>query len=331
MATRIIFNGQEYDSPEAMPPDVRKAYQVMLDQFQDRDKDGIPDVLQGGSAGKNVLGMLQTSVTFNGRTLEGMGLPAPVRRLIGNVIAHGISKGTAPAEPHGNEPLVRALDTASRATGGTVRDAACLRSGLHPHLQRGPHLCHRWRTGALAGSLDRCHRRVATSRLARHPSHTLGAAAGAAPGPEYRRVQSLPGLEQPWFVPGRGSALWPRVVPAVRQSGALRSAAPPGLARVCRWAGGVPVAEEPSSLGSPFKSEDYVFWVFLGSLAALAGIIAWGRRKTGARLVRGAAMIPMPELVTERFVCRLPRSLDSEKVTDLGVWDRPCCPRPSSQ
>ncbi|MDQ3209445.1 MAG: hypothetical protein M3Q37_12685 [Gemmatimonadota bacterium] len=118
MATRIIFNGQEYDSPEAMPPDVRKAYQVMLDQFQDRDKDGIPDVLQGGSAGKNVLGMLQTSVTFNGRTLEGMGLPAPVRRLIGNVIAHGISKGTAPAEPHGNEPLVRALDTASRATGG---------------------------------------------------------------------------------------------------------------------------------------------------------------------------------------------------------------------
>jgi hypothetical protein len=120
MTTRIIFNGQEYDGPEAMPPDVREAYQVMLDQLQDQDKDGIPDVLQGGSTGKNVLGMLQTSVTFNGRTLEGMGLPAPVRRLIGNVIAHGISKGTAPAEPHGNEPLVRALDTTSRATEGLL-------------------------------------------------------------------------------------------------------------------------------------------------------------------------------------------------------------------
>ena len=120
MATRIFFNGQEYDSPEAMAPDVRKAYQVVLDQFEDKDKDGIPDVLQGGSAGKNVLGMLQTSVRLNGRTLEGMSLPAPVWRLIGNAIAHEITKGAAPAEPHGNEPLVRALDTASRATEGLL-------------------------------------------------------------------------------------------------------------------------------------------------------------------------------------------------------------------
>jgi hypothetical protein len=120
MTTRIIFNGQEYHSPEAMPPDVRKAYEVMLDQLQDKDKDGIPDVLQGGSAGKNVLGTLQTSVSFNGRTLEGMGLPAPLRGLIENVVAHGISKGTAPAEPHGNEPLLRTLDTASRATEGLL-------------------------------------------------------------------------------------------------------------------------------------------------------------------------------------------------------------------
>ncbi len=120
MTTRLIFNGQEYDGPEAMPPDVRNAYQVMLDQLQDKDKDGIPDVLQGGSAGKNVLGMLQTSVTLNGRPLEGMGLPAPVRHLIGNVIAHGISKATAPTEPHGNEPLLRTLDTASRVTEGLL-------------------------------------------------------------------------------------------------------------------------------------------------------------------------------------------------------------------
>jgi hypothetical protein len=120
MTTRIVFNGQEYDSPEAMAPDVRKAYQVMLDQLQDKDKDGIPDVLQSGSAGKNVLGMLQTSVSLNGRTLEGMDLPAPVRRLIGNAIAHGISKGSAPTEPHGNEPLLRTLDTASRATEGLL-------------------------------------------------------------------------------------------------------------------------------------------------------------------------------------------------------------------
>ena len=113
MPTRIIFNGREYDGPEAMPEDVRRAYQEMLDQLQDKDKDGIPDVLQGRSAG-NVLGVMQTSVTYNGRTLEGV--PEPMRRLLENVLGHGASRSTAPTELHGNEPLVRTLETTSRAT-----------------------------------------------------------------------------------------------------------------------------------------------------------------------------------------------------------------------
>jgi hypothetical protein len=33
-------------------------------------------------------------------------------------MAHEISKGTAPTEPHNNEPLLRTLDTVSRATEG---------------------------------------------------------------------------------------------------------------------------------------------------------------------------------------------------------------------
>ena len=118
MPTRIVFNGREYDSSEAMPEDVRSAYQEMVDQLQDKDKDGIPDVLQGGSAG-NVLGILKTSVTYNGRTLEGVeSLPAPMRRLLENVLGQGKSQSTAPSELHGNEPLLRTLDTVSRATEG---------------------------------------------------------------------------------------------------------------------------------------------------------------------------------------------------------------------
>lgn len=106
MPTRLIFNGREYTSPEAMPADVRKAYEELLDQLQDKDKDGIPDVLQGGGAG-NVLGTLQTSVTFNGRTLDDVrGLPAPVRRLIENAVGHANSRDDAPTEePHGNDAL----------------------------------------------------------------------------------------------------------------------------------------------------------------------------------------------------------------------------------
>lgn len=64
-----------------------------------------------------MLGVMQTSVTYNGRTWEGLGsLPAPMRRLLENVMGHEKSTGTAPTELHGNEPLVQALDTASRAT-----------------------------------------------------------------------------------------------------------------------------------------------------------------------------------------------------------------------
>jgi hypothetical protein len=113
MPTRIVFNGREYDSPEAMPEDVRSAYRAMLDQLEDKDKDGIPDVLQGGSTG-NVLGILKTSVRYNGRTWEGVeSLPAPMRRLLENVLGHGKSRSTAPTEVHGNEPT---LETISRAT-----------------------------------------------------------------------------------------------------------------------------------------------------------------------------------------------------------------------
>ncbi len=104
MPTRIIFNGREYAGPEAMPADVRKAYQELLDQLQDKDKDGIPDVLQGGGAA-NALGILQTSVTFNGRTLDDVaGLPAPMRRLIENAMGDASSRDDAPThEPPGNE------------------------------------------------------------------------------------------------------------------------------------------------------------------------------------------------------------------------------------
>jgi hypothetical protein len=58
MTTRIIFNGQEYSSTEAMPEDVRKLYQQALSQLADADHNGIPDVL----------GIQNSSITVNGKT-----------------------------------------------------------------------------------------------------------------------------------------------------------------------------------------------------------------------------------------------------------------------
>lgn len=69
MTTRIIFNGQEYPSTEAMPGDVRKMYQQALAQLADADRNGIPDVLEHrGEGAMPVIGIQNSSITVNGKT-----------------------------------------------------------------------------------------------------------------------------------------------------------------------------------------------------------------------------------------------------------------------
>ncbi|HEV8725426.1 MAG TPA: hypothetical protein VGW77_32815 [Candidatus Binatia bacterium] len=81
METKIIFNGKKYASPEAMPEEVRQAYQQAMAQFADADRNGIPDILERGTAG-NVIAIQQSSISFNGREFKSVGeMPAVVRRL----------------------------------------------------------------------------------------------------------------------------------------------------------------------------------------------------------------------------------------------------------
>ena len=40
MLATINFNGQEYDSPAAMPPEVRQLYQMMTDMLADKNQTG---------------------------------------------------------------------------------------------------------------------------------------------------------------------------------------------------------------------------------------------------------------------------------------------------
>ncbi len=45
--TKIVFNGQEYSSPDEMPPDARAAYDfAMKGVLADANRDGIPDVFK---------------------------------------------------------------------------------------------------------------------------------------------------------------------------------------------------------------------------------------------------------------------------------------------
>jgi len=46
----IHFNGRDYSSPEAMPENVRAAYQKLKNTFADRDGNGVADIFEDGSA-----------------------------------------------------------------------------------------------------------------------------------------------------------------------------------------------------------------------------------------------------------------------------------------
>jgi hypothetical protein len=81
MSTRIIFNGQEYASPEAMPEGIRKAYQETLAKLEDANRNGVPDVLERGDTG-NVIVIQQSSITVNGREFQNVAsMPGPLRVL----------------------------------------------------------------------------------------------------------------------------------------------------------------------------------------------------------------------------------------------------------
>jgi len=109
MTTLIFFNGQEYASAEAMPEEVRKAYQVALGQLGDADRNGIPDVLEHPGAG-NVIGIQQSAITLNGKTYGSVAeMPAFLRFLyeqaMGQLDPNRAGVLGAPDAPERSTPL----------------------------------------------------------------------------------------------------------------------------------------------------------------------------------------------------------------------------------
>jgi len=85
--TRVTINGREYDDPEAMPPEVRRAFEDVMRQMgpalEDRDGDGIPDAVQG-EAGAGPRGglVVENQIVVNEQTYRSADdMPAEVRRL----------------------------------------------------------------------------------------------------------------------------------------------------------------------------------------------------------------------------------------------------------
>jgi hypothetical protein len=86
--SRITVNGQTYNSVDEMPPDVRKTYeQLMAKLKEDRDGNGIPDILEGKAAGaaaaNSVVNVVKTSkFIVNGQERDISALPAEIQNLL---------------------------------------------------------------------------------------------------------------------------------------------------------------------------------------------------------------------------------------------------------
>jgi hypothetical protein len=81
----ITVDGRTYESPEAMPPEVRRIYDRLMGQvgpaMKDRDRSGIPDIAEGGSGPRLPEGVvIEKHMVVNGQTFRSVEeMPPDVR------------------------------------------------------------------------------------------------------------------------------------------------------------------------------------------------------------------------------------------------------------
>jgi hypothetical protein len=77
---KINFNGQEYDSPEAMPAEVRQLYQMMTNMLADENQDGMPDIFAGSGNIKSTV-FQTTQFIVDGKAYSSLDeMPAEMRQ-----------------------------------------------------------------------------------------------------------------------------------------------------------------------------------------------------------------------------------------------------------
>ena len=109
MSLKIVFNGQEYDSVDAMPPDVRKEYDVALETLRKSGGEEILSVLQRdmGVSGTHIKATFR-EIVVNGKKYDSVdAMPPDVRRTYEQAMARVASGGAAVKPPVA--PAARAI------------------------------------------------------------------------------------------------------------------------------------------------------------------------------------------------------------------------------
>ena len=112
MSLKIVFNGKEYDSVDAMPPDVRKEYDVALETLRKSGGEEILSVLQRdmGVTGAHIKAAFR-EIVVNGKKYDSVdAMPPDVRRTYEQAMARtkapvvSATRAIRPPPPPEDEP-----------------------------------------------------------------------------------------------------------------------------------------------------------------------------------------------------------------------------------
>ncbi len=101
MSLKIVFNGKEYDSVDAMPPDVRKDYEVALESLKQSGGTEILSLLQRdmGVTGARIKATVR-EIVVNGTKYDSVdAMPPDVRRTYEQAMARLAPSGAAAQPP----------------------------------------------------------------------------------------------------------------------------------------------------------------------------------------------------------------------------------------
>ncbi len=111
MSLKIVFNGKEYDNVDAMPPDVRKEYDVALETLRKSGGEEILSVLQRdmGVSGTHIKATFR-EIVVNGKKYDSVdAMPPDVRRAYEQAVARLAHTGGATQPPAAPAPAARAI------------------------------------------------------------------------------------------------------------------------------------------------------------------------------------------------------------------------------
>jgi len=109
VSLKIVFNGKQYDSVDAMPPDVRKEYDVALETLRKSGGEEILSVLQRdmGVTGTHIKATFR-EIVVNGKKYDSVdAMPPDVRRAYDQAMARVAPGGAAVRPPVA--PAARAI------------------------------------------------------------------------------------------------------------------------------------------------------------------------------------------------------------------------------